>query len=233
FKLASLECKGKESKSCLTPPELRTVETYYEGVENSQGETIFPGEALGVPLRPEPSREAAPSGFIFDTVRILGFQNADYDWHRFNLDRDMPRIDAATGFVDAVDPDLSSFKANGGKLLLYVGWSDPAITPKNTIGYYESVLGAMGSEQSDWMRLFTVPGMGHCGGGDGPSSFDTIGVMEQWREQGVAPKEIAAKNPRTGLSRPLCPYPQTSKYDGSGDVEDATNWSCTALNAGS
>lgn len=228
FDPAVLECKASRTEACLTPGELRTVDTFYHGVRTGDGKTIFAGEELGVPLRPQPSRAEAPGAFVFDTVRILGFQDADYDWHRFDLDRDMPRIDGAAGFVDAVDPDLSSFKANGGKLLLYVGWADPAITAKNTIGYYESVLGKMGSEQSDWMRLFPVPGMGHCGGGDGPNTFDTIGVMEKWREQGTAPASIPARNPRTGLSRPLCPYPETAKYAGSGEVADAANWSCAA-----
>jgi feruloyl esterase len=228
FDPASLACSGAETNSCLSQAELRTVETYYAGVKNGRGETIFPGQVLGVPLRPQQSRTEGPGPFTFDTVRILGFQDADYDWHEFDLDRDMPRIDAAAGFVDAVDPDLSSFKAQGGKLLLYAGWSDPAITPKNTIAYYSSVLEEMGDQQSDWMRLFMVPGMGHCGGGDGPSTFDTIGVIEQWREHGQAPTQIAAKNTQSGLSRPLCPYPQTARYDGSGEVADAANWSCAA-----
>lgn len=226
---STLACAEGGTGSCLTPEQLRTVETFYGGVRNSEGETIFPGEALGVPLRPQASRTEGPGPFAFDTVRILGFQDADYDWHQFDLDRDMPRIDAATGFVDAVDPDLRGFEAHGGKLLLYAGWADPAITPRNTIEYYTSVLDEMGNQQSDWMRLFMVPGMGHCGGGDGPNTFDTIGVMEQWREQGEAPRQIPARNPGSGLSRPLCPYPQTAKYAGSGDVADASNWSCAAL----
>ncbi len=229
FDPATLACKpGADTSECLTPGELRTVETFYHGVENGRGQEIFAGAAVSVPLRPQPSRTQAPAPFLFDTVRILGFQDADYDWHRFDLDRDMPRIDGAVGFVDAVNPDLSSFKAHGGKLLLYVGWADPAITPKNTIGYYESVLERMGREQGDWMRLFAVPGMGHCGGGPGPNTFDKIGVMEKWREQGVAPQEIAAANPQSGLSRPLCPYPETAKYDGQGDAAAASSWRCTA-----
>ncbi len=229
FEPATLACKpAADTNACLTPGELRTVETFYNGVKTSAGETIFAGAAVSVPMSPRASRTEAPSPFVFDTVRILGFQDADYNWHRFDLDRDMPRIDAATGFVDAVNPDLSSFKANGGKLLLYVGWADPAITPKNTIGYYESVLDRMGDEQADWMRLFAVPGMGHCRGGPGPNTFDTIGVMEKWREHGAAPDEIAASNPRSGLSRPLCPYPEMAKYDGQGDPSEAASWRCAA-----
>src|SRR5262249_27321407 len=83
------------------------------------------------------------------------------------------------------DPDLSAFKAHGGKLLLYAGWADTGITPENTVLYYESVLGKMGKGQDDWMRLFMVPGMGHCGGGPGPNAFDSLGTLESWPERGA------------------------------------------------
>jgi feruloyl esterase len=164
----------------------------------------------------------------FDTVRILGFQNASYDWHNFDLDRDMPLIDKATGFVDAVDPDLRAFEAAGGKLLLYAGWNDNTITPENTVYYYESVLREMGPEQADWMRLFLVPGMQHCGNGPGPNTFDSLAVLEQWREKDAAPAQILGTNRQSGLSRPICAYPQYAKYKGSGDLKDAANWSCTS-----
>src|SRR6185503_8247983 len=134
--------------------------------KNSKGELIFSGQAISVAL-PQLRAPENPggNGGAFDSVRILGFQNADYDWHNFDLDRDMPLIDKATGFVDAVNPDLRAFEAAGGKLLLYAGWNDNTITPENTVYYYESVLREMGSSQADWMRMFLVPGMQHCGRG--------------------------------------------------------------------
>ncbi len=161
-------------------------------------------------------------------MRIWGFQNADYDWKTFDLDRDMPIINSKVGFVDAVDPDLSKFKARGGKLLLYAGWGDTTITPENTVLYYENLQSKMGKNQDDWTRLFMVPGMGHCRGGDGPHAFDLIGTMEAWREKGVAPARITGFNPQSGLSRPLCPYPQYAKYSGTGNFKDAANWACSA-----
>lgn len=225
---SQLQCGATSSGVCLTDAQLRTVETYFGGLKNSRGETIFAGQAYGNPMRAMAGSGDAPGPFAFDTIRILGFQDADYDWRDFDLDRDMARIDAAAAFVDAVDPDLRAFEAHGGKLLLYHGWGDTAITPKNTIEYYESVLAEMGPEQADWMRLFMVPGMGHCGGGPGPNTFDSIGVLEQWREQGDAPEAIMARNPASGLERPLCPYPEYAQHDGSGDLADAANWTCAA-----
>ncbi len=226
FDFLSLLCKGGDGENCLTPGELLTVEEYYGGVKNSKGVLIFSGQSLGNAIPAMPSTNAAPSAFIWDTVRILGFQNPDYDWRGFDLDRDMPRIDAAAGFVDAVNPDLRAYKAHGGKLLLYAGWNDTGIPPENTILYYESVLREMGGGQQDWMRLFMVPGMGHCSGGSGPYSFDTLGALEKWREEGIAPDQIMGMNPKSGLRRPLCPFPEYAAYDGTGDLADAANWRC-------
>ena len=229
FDFSKLACKGAESDSCLTAPQLETVEAFYGGTKNSKGELIFSGQALGNPvpaLRGVQAGDAPGGGF--DTVRIWGFQNADYDWKTFDLDRDMPIINSKVGFVDAVDPDLSKFKARGGKLLLYAGWGDTTITPENTVLYYESVLNKMGRNQGDFVRLFLVPGMAHCRGGDGPNTFDTIGTMEAWREKSVTPTQMMGFNPQSSLSRPLCPYPQVATYKGAGNRKDASNWSCTA-----
>jgi hypothetical protein len=86
----------------------------------------------------------------------------------------------------------------------------------------------MGPHQGDFTRLFLAPGMAHCRGGDGPNTFDTIGALEAWREQGVTPVQMIGFNPQSGLSRPICSYPQFAKYDGTGNLKDASNWSCTA-----
>ncbi len=228
FDFSSLLCKGKESDACITEAQLRTIEEFYGGVKNSKSERIFAGQSLGNALPAIPSTNAAPNAFVWDSVRILGLQNADYDWRSFDLDRDMPRIDAAAGFVDAVDPDLRGFKGHGGKLLLYHGWNDTGIPPENTIHYYESVLKEMGPGQDDWMRLFMVPGMGHCSGGNGPCNFDTISAIEKWREEGIPPDQIMGSNPKSRLMRPICPFPKYSEYSGTGSLTDAANWKCTA-----
>jgi feruloyl esterase len=227
FDFATLACgAGKPTDSCLTSGELRSVQTFYGGLRNGKGELVFSGQAYGVPMPALASAPDGPNSFAFDSIRILGFQNADYDWRDFDLDRDLPLIDAAAGFVDAVDPDLRAFEAHGGKLLLYAGWRDTGITPENTVHYYESVRREMGADQSDWLRLFLAPGMGHCRGGPGVDTFDTLTALEQWRERDIAPGELLASNRETGMKRPICAYPSYAKYDGSGDLKDAANWSC-------
>jgi feruloyl esterase len=169
-----------------------------------------------------------------DTVRIWAFQNDKYDWHTFDLDRDMPIINSKIGFVDAVEPDLSKFKAHGGKLLLYHGWSDGLISPGNTVNYFESVnktIGKQDGKPDDFVRLFMVPGMGHCEGGPGPDQVNWLGALERWREIGKAPERIEAAHVAAGrveLTRPLCPYPQIAKYSGTGSTNDAQNFSCVS-----
>lgn len=229
FDPKTLACGASGSTdSCLTPGELTSVQSFYGGLKNSKGELIFSGQALGVPVPAMTVSQDGPGSFAFDTIRILGFQDPNYDWRKFDLDRDMPLVDKAAGFVDAVDPDLRAFEAHGGKLLLYAGWRDTGITPENTVLYYESVREEMGPDQDDWMRMFLVPGMGHCRGGPGVDTFDTLAALEQWREKDVAPKEMLGTSRENGLARPICAYPQYAKYDGSGDRKDAANWSCVA-----
>jgi feruloyl esterase len=213
----------KDDNTCLTAPQLKTVETYYGGVKNSKGELVFSGQALGNAMPAQRSTDQSPGG-TFDIVKIA-FNKPDLDWHDFDLDHDMPLIDKAVGYVDSVNPDLSKFKSHGGKLLLTHGWADTGITPENTIIYYDSVLHKMGKNQSDWMRLFMAPGMGHCGGGPGVNTFDSIGALEKWVEKGVAPDQMMGTGAQ-GFTRPMCPYPQSAEYKGTGDLKDGTNWEC-------
>jgi len=138
-------------------------------------------------------------------------------------------VDEKTGFVNATDPDLSKFKARGGKILMYHGWNDVAISPQNSIDYYKSVLAKMGGNQSDFIRLFMVPGMGHCQGGPGPDQVNYMSALERWREAGDAPASMTATRVvgnRVDMTRPLCGYPQRATYKGTGSTNDAANFVC-------
>jgi feruloyl esterase len=220
----ALRCAaGQSGNACLTEPQLRTVSTFYSGVKNSKGELIFSGAPLSRPITASSTNPNGPDG-LFDLVRIA-HNDASLDWTTFDVDRDVPLLDQKLGFVDAVNPDLSKFKSRGGKLLIYHGWADPAITPQNTIRYYESVLDKMGPEQGNWMRLYMLPGMGHCRGGPGLNGFDSTHAIEEWVEQGITPTQLEGRG-ANGLTRPLCPYPQSAQYSGSGDPKDGRNWAC-------
>jgi feruloyl esterase len=135
------------------------------------------------------------------------------------------------GYIESSDPHLEKFKARGGKLLLYHGWADPGPAPANTIHYVNEVARSLGGKQDDWMRLFLLPGVGHCGGGPGPDQADYMGTIERWRESGTAPDQIPAAHVvanRVDMTRPLCPYPALAQYKGTGSTNDAANFACKA-----
>jgi feruloyl esterase len=212
---------GKDDNTCLTAPQLQTVETFYGGVKTSKGELVFSGQALGNAIGAQRGGNQGPGG-TFDLVRIA-YNDPNFDWHNFDFDRDLKFVDQKESYVDAVNPDLSKFKSNGGKLLMTHGWADTTITPETSTWYYDQVLNKMGKKQDDWMRLFVVPAMGHCGGG---FAFDGIGTLEKWVEKGVAPEQMMGTYAAQGKTRPLCPYPQAAAYKGTGDMNDAANWTC-------
>jgi feruloyl esterase len=161
----------------------------------------------------------------------VAYSNPNWDWRTFTLDRDLKVVEERLGSIlNALDADLSAFKARGGKLLLFHGWNDTLIPPRNTISYYSSVLDRMGPSQRDWMRLFMAPGMNHCTGGVGPDRVDWLRALEEWREGNRPPDRIVAarQSPQeeTTLRRPLCPYPQLAVYKGTGSTNDPENFVC-------
>jgi feruloyl esterase len=176
------------------------------------------------------------------------YEKADWDYRTFDLDSAVAAAEAKTGrALDAVDPDLGAFASRGGKLILYHGWDDPAIPALSTIHYHDDVVGRMGRQRADsFARLYMVSGMQHCDGGPGPDSFGQDMTMptddarhnvrialEEWVEKGAAPSEVIAAKRDAGApearptaTRPLCPYPQLAKYDGTGDTSAASSFAC-------
>ncbi|MFI6901775.1 tannase/feruloyl esterase family alpha/beta hydrolase [Nonomuraea sp. NPDC050394] len=178
-----------------------------------------------------PFSRAAPLSYTFanEFLRYFVFGDPGYDLTRFDLVRDLPAVERVRTLLDAADPDLTAYRARGGKLLMVHGWSDPALSGATPIDYHRKVVAEMGAAQSaGFFRLFMAPGMGHCAGGPGPNTFDALTAMEQWINRGTAPASIVATNPATGRSRPLCPHPAVARYEGSGSIEDAANFTCAS-----
>lgn len=152
-----------------------------------------------------------------------------------NFDIDIARSDKlANNLMNAIDPSkLKPLFTHGGKILMYHGWNDPNITPLESIELYKQAVAANGGldKTSDEIRLFMVPGMNHCGGGEGPNTFDKMSVISAWVETGKAPEQILASHSTQGQidrTRPLCPYPQIARYKGSGSIDEAKNFKCVA-----
>ena len=236
-----LECKGDDRPDCLTAAQVTVVHAFYGATKNPRtGEQIFPGMVLGSELgwSSDVGRMYADPPDITRTLataylRYAVFQNPNWDYMTFDFDSMMTLADRIDdGVTKATDPNLRDFFHRGGKLLQYHGWTDPSISPLNSINYYNSVLDFMGGPPNvrDSYRLFMAPGMDHCGGGDGPNTFDSIHAIEEWVEAGKQLDHIVASRIRDGKAertRPLCPYPQVATYRGTGSTDDAGNFSCS------
>ncbi|MBN1238536.1 MAG: tannase/feruloyl esterase family alpha/beta hydrolase [Gammaproteobacteria bacterium] len=235
FDPESLQCDGGDGAACLTAAEVSAVEDVYAGVHSSDGELIYPGHAKGFELGwriPEAGSE--PTALQIDATRYLVYEDPDWNWREFELERDLALARDKAGYIEALGADLGEFKARGGKLLIYHGWNDPGPSPLNSIGYYDEVLATMGPDQDDWLRLYLMPGMGHCRGGIGPDQADFLGAVEAWIESGSAPDRITASRIREGqvdMTRPLCPYPEVAAWDGEGNPDDAASYTCRATPA--
>jgi Tannase and feruloyl esterase len=230
-----LQCKGADSSSCLTSSQVEMVNTIYGGAINPRTkEQVFPGWERGSEMGFRVTAGPEPEGPAIGTFRYVVFQDPNWDWHTLSYDQDIALADRmGAAQIDAIATDLSPFFTHGGKLLMFHGWADPNVAPRNTVNYYNKVLQTMGGEAKvrDSIRLFMAPGMGHCGGGEGPNAFDRVGTMEQWLSTGKAPTQMIASHITGGKvdrTRPLCPYPQVARYKGSGSIDEAANFSCVA-----
>jgi feruloyl esterase len=229
-----IECKEADAPNCLTAPQVEAARRMYTAPRNPRtNQEIFPpvepGSELGWSMLlagPEPFPAAT------DQFRYVVFKDPSWDWRTLNFDSDVAladKIDNDT--INAIDPNLRPFLARGGKLLMYHGWADPGVAPRASVNYYKTAVDTLGGETktADSIRLFMVPGMGHCGGGEGPNTFDMMSALEQWKEQGKTPVRIVASHRTAGKidrTRPLCPYPQVAKYKGSGSMDDEANFTC-------
>ena len=167
---------------------------------------------------------------VFATQFFKYFVYADSAWRY--VDYDLARAGRDGGKVSAVisatNPDLSAFHAHGGKLLLAHGWSDPALSARSTIAYFNAVQRRT-PQAASFTRLFLLPGVLHCGGGRGCDDVDYTGIIRRWVEQGDAPSRIIARKlqgTKVVRTHPLCAYPMTARYDSRGSTNDAAAFRC-------
>src|SRR6185295_10052717 len=229
----SLAAGNADEVSCLSPAQVETARAMYKPVVNSKsGKKIFPGLERGSEAGWTTFGSAQPFAIGQQMFQFMVFNNPNWDYKTLNFDGDWARVEAIEkGNINAMDPNLKPFFARGGKLIHYHGWADQQIPSGSSVDYYQTVLDTNGgvNKVKENYRMFMVPGMGHCGGGDGPASFDMLAALEQWVEKGKAPDSIPAAHMTNGQpdrTRILCPYPQVATYKGTGDSNDAANFVC-------
>ncbi len=253
FDPAVLLCKGLDDVSCLTSPQVGSLRAFYAGAHDAGGAEIFPGLLPGDenPIWHDWLLGNAPSGSNYGSGFFRYMVYSDPTWQALTANT-AEALKLATERVgkdiDATDPDLRPFAARGGRLIVYHGWNDPAISPWNTINYAKQVNATMGAERAaSVMRVYLVPGMEHCINGPGPNVLGQLSLpgangegtggldlLQTWVENGKAPGIILAlktsgtREAPIKTVRPLCPWPQAAKYDGSGDPKVPGSFACMA-----
>ncbi len=254
FDPSSMICKEGDNPNCLTAKQADTLKTIYAGMPAVNGKQVFPatmpgGEkgwanfmTKGGPMKT--TSYALANNFFTNMV----YEDPKWDLHTFDYTKgvaDTQKKLSAT--LDATDYNMKPFFAHGGKMIIYHGWSDPVVSPVNTVNQYKLIVAALAGAKpgmfdqetaafmtanqkaEDSLRLFMAPGMSHCGGGDGPSVFDAFTPLTNWVEKKQVPDQIIAShmtNNKPDRTRPLCPYPMTAQYSGQGSIDDAASFAC-------
>jgi feruloyl esterase len=258
FDLASLQCEAGKSEGCLSTEELAAVKVVYDGPKDSEGNSLYYGFPFGgetsvggwsrwltggLKYFDGDFQEGVDSGgleapvspsafYSFGNGIMQNFVYHDPDWTYVNFDFSTYAKDsaAAAETLNATNPDLSAYRARGGKMLLYSGWSDTAQSGLAMIGYYKDLLAHDPSASKD-VRLFMMPGVEHCFGGPGPSWVNFLTEIDKWAETGRAPDEITAywldEKAQPVGARAVCAFPQVAQYDGKGDPRSPKSFSCS------
>jgi feruloyl esterase len=234
FDPAVTVCKGTDAADCLTSAQIQAAKAIYAPVRHPQtGEEVFPGVEPG--SEPRWTINAGgprPLGMSDEFFKYVVFKDANWNFRTLDVAKHLDQARKADGgVVSANSPDIKPFVSRGGKLVIYHGWGDTNVPPRSSVNYYNRLVDTLGtSEVNRSVRLYMAPGMGHCGGGEGPNEFDALAALEQWTEAEKAPGAILASKVTDGRvvrTRPLCPYPQIATYKGSGSIDDASNFVCS------
>jgi feruloyl esterase len=232
-----------DNAKCFTAAQIGALEKIYGDIQVN-GTRYFPGWPVGAEVAGddgksgwdnwiirENGQKTIAYGFAESFFRYMAYPGEGVDILALDVNKDVPRLEWIHNVLDATNPDLSGFRGRNGKLLMYFGWADQSLNAQMGVDYYEAATQKMGPNTTDFFRLFMQPGVFHCGGGPGAGSFDSLQVVIDWVEQGKAPDRITGSKiagGKTLRTRPLCPYPQTAKYKGSGSIDEADNFRCVA-----
>lgn len=225
FDPRELACSVSDAEACLTDEQALALAEGFAGPKDSLGRQVYPGFVFDPGIDDMVGLPGLLAG-IGSPVQPEGASPYEQDVDAEYLEA--TRMDNAIG--DSTSLNLSTFHGEGGKLIFYHGNTDPWFSSLDTVQYYENMAAVNGGLESvqDWSRVFLVPGMGHCQGGERTvDSFDMLSAVVDWVENDAAPAQVEASGQSVpGVTRPLCPWPQYARYNGSGDINDAENYRC-------
>jgi feruloyl esterase len=244
FRVRRLACGPNHAISCLSPAKVKAAEAIVAPLTGRDGRTYDYGLLPGITTR--------PGGMPPLPLELFGkivHRDPNWDPRRFDIAADLPAARAAFPTMDASDADLTRFAARGGRLILYHGWADASVQPEATIDFFDRLRLRARPDREAYARLYMVPGMQHCRGGNGTDRFgasedrlptgkpqgDLLAALMAWVERSNAPDTILARRVGPGgavdRTRPLCPYPQEAAYRGRGDINDASAFGCVTATA--
>jgi feruloyl esterase len=229
--------EGQANADCFTPQQLAAIKVVYAALTNKQ-DTIYPGFPYGAenedggwdvwiagcnPYTPTPSLH-----YMFGTnmFKYLVFNDPEWNYGKYDFSTFSDDTRYASAYLDATQTDYTEFRKRKGKMIMYHGWNDPALSAFETIKHYQEV------EQKDkniqsYIRLFLLPGVLHCDGGPGPDNVDWLRLIRNWVENDKAPERLVLSKKEKDkiiMTRPVFPYPKVAAYSGKGDTNLEKNF---------
>ncbi len=253
FQVESLRCTGPDSSACLNGEQIAAMKTVYDGPIDEHG-YLYPGFPFGGETSDggmkvwttgglihtseisdpsaDPQAPVIPNalyGFSMGLMKYMIFNDPEWSYADYNFEGWREDSASVAKLLNATNPDISAFRARGGKLLMFHGWSDMALSAQGTIDYFDQVLALDEAARND-VRLYLMPGVDHCFGGAGPSLVNYLTELDDWVTSSTPPEALEAIWMRFNAipygSRLVCPYPQRPVFDGAGDTSDASSFSC-------
>jgi feruloyl esterase len=241
FNPATLRCTGADSDACLTDAQISTVNTFYSIYRFNNNVPYYIGwpaggesDPFGWAIWAATPFDGLPS-FSTRFIRYFLLQDPNYNVMNFVPENHLPIIANRAALINASSTDYSAFRARGGKLLLWHGTNDWAISFNSTALYYNDVVAAAGGQTSadQFVEFFPAPGVQHCFGGPGPDFVDLLPALQTWTEGGLPPSQQNLNIVKFTLNplaitnvRPLCKFPRYPRYNGTGNPVAAGSYSC-------
>jgi hypothetical protein len=233
---------NKAGTTCFTKEQIATIKSIY-GPTMADNKMIYPAFPVGLEAEngswdvwitgTSPDLQKAPSlHYMFGTnmFKYLVYNDPSWDYSKYNFKNFFEETQYASAFLDATQTDYSEFKKTKGKMIMYHGWNDPALSANATIQHYEEAMQKDKDLQS-FIRFFLLPGVLHCGGGTGPDNVDWVKLIQDWVENGKAPERIVLSKQENGkitMTRPVFPFPKLTIYNGKGDTNLEQNFKAKA-----